>query len=137
MDHRRVVSVVPSFVRSIAVTISRHGGAHEISEALRGVVGGGGVIGAEPHDRRALLRGSESDTPHIEAAQVAGLRRSDSVEAVDDHQDPHVAGRQGCVVPYRTLHRFASERCGFGRKDTTVRVADGDPGWGARSISAN
>jgi transposase len=36
--------------------------------------------------------------------------------------------RQGCVVPYRTLHRFASERCGFGRKDTTVRVADGDPG---------
>jgi transposase len=35
--------------------------------------------------------------------------------------------RQGYVVPYRTLHRFASERCGFGRKDTTVRVADGDP----------
>lgn len=37
-------------------------------------------------------------------------------------------GRQRCVVPYRTLHRFASERCGFGRKDTTVRVVDGDPG---------
>ncbi|GLP83012.1 hypothetical protein TUM20984_44320 [Mycobacterium antarcticum] len=36
--------------------------------------------------------------------------------------------RQGCLVPYRTLNRFASERCGFGRKDTTVRVADGDPG---------
>ncbi|MGH3551639.1 MAG: IS21 family transposase, partial [Mycobacterium sp.] len=36
--------------------------------------------------------------------------------------------RQGCVVTYRTLHRFASERCGFGHKDTTVRVADGDPG---------
>jgi transposase len=36
--------------------------------------------------------------------------------------------RRGCVVPYRTLNRFASERCGFGRKDTTVRVADGDPG---------
>ncbi|MGO8937761.1 MAG: IS21 family transposase [Mycobacterium sp.] len=36
--------------------------------------------------------------------------------------------RQGCVVPYRTLHRFASERGGFGHKDTTVRVADGDPG---------
>jgi hypothetical protein len=44
--------------------------------------------------------------------------------------------RQGCVVPYRTLHRFAGERCGFGRKDTTVRVADGDPKWNARSISA-
>jgi hypothetical protein len=37
--------------------------------------------------------------------------------------------RQGCVVPYRTLHRFASQRCGFGRRNnTTVRVADGDPG---------
>ncbi|CCQ18499.1 Transposase (fragment), partial [Rhodococcus sp. AW25M09] len=36
--------------------------------------------------------------------------------------------RKGCVVPYRTLHRFATERCGFGRKDLTVRVVDGDPG---------
>ena len=36
--------------------------------------------------------------------------------------------RKGCAVPYRTLHRFASQRCGFGRKDTTVRVDDGDPG---------
>lgn len=36
--------------------------------------------------------------------------------------------RQGCDVPYRTLHRFASERCGFGRRESTVRVADGDPG---------
>jgi len=32
------------------------------------------------------------------------------------------------VVPYRTLHRFAAERCGFRAKDTTVRVADGEPG---------
>jgi hypothetical protein len=36
--------------------------------------------------------------------------------------------RQGCVVPYRTLHRFAVERCGFRVKSTTVRVADGEPG---------
>ena len=36
--------------------------------------------------------------------------------------------RRGCVVPYRTLHRFAVERCGFGAKTTTVRVADGEPG---------
>jgi len=31
-------------------------------------------------------------------------------------------------VPYRTLHRFAVERCGFGVKATTVRVVDGEPG---------
>ena len=36
--------------------------------------------------------------------------------------------RRGVVVPYRTLHRFASERCGFGRRQPTVRVADGEPG---------
>ncbi len=36
--------------------------------------------------------------------------------------------RSGCVVPYRTVHRFAVERCGFRVKSTTVRVADGEPG---------
>ena len=36
--------------------------------------------------------------------------------------------RQGCVVPYRTLHRFAVERCGFRVKTTTVRINDGEPG---------
>jgi transposase len=36
--------------------------------------------------------------------------------------------RRGVVVPYRTLHRFATERCGFGRRQLTLRVADGKPG---------
>jgi transposase len=36
--------------------------------------------------------------------------------------------RSGCVVPYRTLHRFATERCGYRAKETTVRVNDGEPG---------
>jgi hypothetical protein len=31
-------------------------------------------------------------------------------------------------VPYRTLHRFAVEPCGFRVADTTVRVVDGEPG---------
>lgn len=34
--------------------------------------------------------------------------------------------RQGYAVPYRTLHRFATELRGFGHKDLTVRVADSD-----------
>jgi len=29
--------------------------------------------------------------------------------------------RQGCVVPYRTLHRFAVARCGFRVTSTTMR----------------
>ena len=36
--------------------------------------------------------------------------------------------RRGVVVPYRTLHRFCVECCGFGRTAATVRVADGEPG---------
>ena len=36
--------------------------------------------------------------------------------------------RRGVVVPYRTLHRFCVQCCGFGRGGETVRVADGDPG---------
>jgi hypothetical protein len=39
-------------------------------------------------------------------------------------------GRRGIVVAERTLHRYALEVCdvGRGRRGTTVRVADGDPG---------
>lgn len=37
-------------------------------------------------------------------------------------------GRKGVQVPYRTLVRFAVERCGAGRKTTTVPVADPEPG---------
>jgi transposase len=36
--------------------------------------------------------------------------------------------RRGVVVPYRTLHRFVVERCGFRVRSTTVRVVDGEPG---------
>lgn len=34
----------------------------------------------------------------------------------------------GVVVPYRTLARYAVERCEAGRTGATVRVADGEPG---------
>jgi transposase len=36
--------------------------------------------------------------------------------------------RQGLQVPYRTLARFAVERCGAGRQTVTVPVADPQPG---------
>jgi transposase len=39
-------------------------------------------------------------------------------------------GRRGVVVPERTMHRYALEVCdvGRGRRGSTVRVADGEPG---------
>lgn len=37
--------------------------------------------------------------------------------------------RRGVVVPERTLHRYTKEECGHGRgRESTVRVADGEPG---------
>jgi transposase len=36
--------------------------------------------------------------------------------------------RRGVTVPYRTLHRFCVQHCGFGGAAETVRVADGEPG---------
>ena len=37
-------------------------------------------------------------------------------------------GRRGVMVSYRTLHRYATTELGFGRRRTTVRVADCEPG---------
>jgi transposase len=37
-------------------------------------------------------------------------------------------GRRGVVIPYRTLHRFCVQCCGYGKGALTVRVADGEPG---------
>jgi hypothetical protein len=51
--------------------------------------------------------------------------------AKDELQLTNIHGkltRQGVVAPYPTLHRFAAQRCGFGGRTATVRVADGDPG---------
>ncbi len=149
---------------------------NEIREVLRVWLGVAGLP-APGYRRIAAHCGVDRKTVrrYVEAAQAAGLRRSDCVEAVDDgligvvadavrpvRPDGHgavweqltgfeeqitawVAGdseqrpltitkihtllaRQGCAVPYRTLNRFAGERCGFGHTDTTARVADGDPG---------
>lgn len=37
-------------------------------------------------------------------------------------------GRHGVVVSYRTLNRYATTELGFGKRRTTVRVADCEPG---------
>ena len=64
---------------------------------------------------RAWVGGSEHD----------GVKREPlSIVKIEE-----LLARQGVRVPYRTLHRFAVERCGFRTgRGTTVRIADGDPG---------
>ena len=96
----------------------REGGVDQLTDELIGV-----VIGAV-RPARASGHGPAWDSLLAHEKQIR-----DWVEA--DLQLANVHGklaRLGVVVPYRTLHRFASERCGFGRGKVTVRVAGGKPG---------
>src|SRR3954447_7133655 len=64
---------------------------------------------------RVWVRGGEHDGVKHEPLSVVKIEE--------------LLARQGVRVPYRTLHRFAVERCGFRTgRGTTVRVADGEPG---------
>lgn len=56
------------------------------------------------------------------------VKGGEGTEALSIVKIAELLAREGCVVPYRTLHRFAVERCGFGAKATTVRIAEGEPG---------
>ena len=58
-------------------------------------------------------------------AWVAGGNGEDPLSIVKIEE---LLARQGMVVPYRTLHRFAVQRCGFRARSSTVRVVDGEPG---------
>ena len=69
-----------------------------------------------------LLLGHEEQLHWVKGDRDAGL---DPLSIVKIEE---LLARQGVRVPYRTLHRFAAERCGFRAKATTVRVVDGEPG---------
>jgi hypothetical protein len=88
-------------------------------------------------------------TDELLAAVIAGARpsrpngKSQVWETIAAHREPIKAwldqdltltkvhtllGRRGVVVSYRTLHRYATTELGFGQRQSTVRVADGEPG---------
>jgi transposase len=58
---------------------------------------------------------------------IAEWLKKDGLNVVKVHD---LLARRGIVVPQRTLHRYALEVCdvGRGRRGTTVRVNDGEPG---------
>ena len=98
--------------------VVRDGGVEQLSDALIGVVCGT-VRPARPGGHGAAW---EALVPHDEQIRKwvqQDLRLTKIAELL---------ARRRVAVPYRTLHRFACERCGFGRRDVTVRVADGEPG---------
>jgi transposase len=103
---------------AVEAGLARDGGPSQLTDELVGLVaqvvrpvrpGGHGLGWDQLEARRA----------EVEAQVRAGL----SVVKIGV-----LLERRGVVVPYRTLHRFCVERCGFGRTAATVRVADGEPG---------
>ena len=106
-----------------AAGLTREDGVEALDDGL--IRGGrrGGAPGATAWSRRGV--GTAAGVREADQRWVAGTEEQRPLTVTKIHT---LLARQGCVVPYRTLHRFACERCGFGRKDTTVRVADGDPG---------
>jgi transposase len=104
---------------AVAAGLVRDGGEDQLSDELIGVVCSV-VRPARPGGHGAAW---EALVPHEEAIRgwvKAGLRLTKICDLL---------GRRGVRVPYRTLHRFAVERCGFAQRGrVTVRVADGEPG---------
>jgi transposase len=103
---------------AVAAGLDRDGGAGQLTDELAGQVAQA-VRPARPGGHGLAWEQLEAGQAEIEARVKAGL----SVVKIGV-----LLERQGIVVPYRTLHRFCVERCGFGRTAATVRVADGEPG---------
>ncbi len=106
-----------------AAGLSREAGVEAVTDDLVGAVVEA-VRPARPNGHGAsweLLLGHEDQI----RAWVAGGEGSAPLSIVKIEE---LLARQGVRVPYRTLHRFAAERCGFRARSTTVRVVDGEPG---------
>ena len=96
----------------------RAGGEAQLTDELIGAV----VAAVRP--ARAAGHGVAWERLEPWTEQITSWLRAD-LQLTNIHAK--LAGR-GVVVPYRTLHRFAAGRCGFGARQPTVRVADGRPG---------
>lgn len=104
---------------AVAAGLSREAGPGALSDELIGAV----VAAVRP--ARPAGHGASWDALAEREAQIRDWVGKDCLSIVKIEQ---LLARSGCVVPYRTLHRFAVERCGFRVKSTTLRVADGEPG---------
>ncbi len=101
-----------------AAGLRRDGGEGQLSDELIGVV----VAAVRPARPSGHGKAWEDLTPWTE--QITSWVKAD-LQLTNIHGK---LTRRGVQVPYRTLHRFAVEECGFGRRQPTLRVADGKPG---------
>jgi len=103
--------------------LSREAGVEALSDELLGAVVAV-VRPARPNGHGAAWEALLDREEQIKKWVKGG----DAQEPLSIVKVEELLARSGCVVPYRTLHRFAVEQCGFRVKTTTVRVADGEPG---------
>lgn len=101
-----------------AAGLTRDGGDGQLTDGLLGEVVER-VRPVRPGERGGSWQVLEREHEQITEWVTAGL----SVVKIGVKLE-----RLGVAVPYRTLHRFCAERCGFGRAAATTRVADGEPG---------
>ncbi|WP_222722284.1 IS21 family transposase [Actinomadura alba] len=99
--------------------LAREGDAGQLTDELIGQV----VEAVRP--ARPGGRGAAWESLSVQHAQIEAWVKKDKLSVV---KIGILLERRGVLVPYRTLHRFCVERCGFGRTASTVRVADGEPG---------
>jgi transposase len=94
--------------------LERQGGEEQLTEELIGQV----VEAVRPH--RPDGHGESWTALLAEENQIkAWVEKGLTVTKIGI-----LLGRKGVAVPHRTLARFATERCGAGRRKTTVRVDD-------------
>jgi transposase len=101
-----------------AIGVAVEGGWEQVNDDVVGAV----VAAVRP--ARPAGHGSAWQLLQAEQEQIRGWVDQDlTVVKIGT-----LLARRGVVVPYRTLHRFCVQCCGFGKNTQTVRVADGEPG---------
>jgi transposase len=83
---------------------------------IRERMGRPGAAGHEGPIEQALL---------ARESQIQSWLKKDKLILTKVHE---LLGREGLIVPYPTLHRFARKHCGFGKRAGTVRRIEGAPG---------
>jgi hypothetical protein len=104
---------------AVAAGLSREAGLDALDDELIGAV----IAAVRPV--RPDGHGASWEALSAREQQIRGWVGRDGLSIVKVEE---LLARSGCAVPYRTLHRFAAERCGFRVKTTTMRVVDGEPG---------
>ena len=106
---------------AVELGLVRDGGEGQLNDELVGSV----VEAVRPH--RVDGRGEAWRLLVANHKLVEDWLKTDELTVVKVHE---LLCRRGILVPQRTLHRYALEVCdvGRGRRGTTVRVADGEPG---------